>query len=923
MKPDIKKKLNASNPRKVTELQLQNGRLKKLPFEVKEFTRLKTLNLFNNNLTELPIFFKTLERVQSLILSNNKFTVFPENLESCKDLKYLSLKGNRVGSLIGITEHQESLEKIDLSSNKLDTLNVNLGSFIKLRDLDLSDNGIKKFPKSLSSTPLKKLNLASNSILTIPSSIRDFKQLRYLDLSYNNLNELPEEICELTELRSLDLTGNNISRLPKSFSKLKSLKELNLSGNKLDEVPIEIADQGLEAVLNYYLNLGESVELNEAKLLIVGQGAVGKTYLVNKMINGVSAEPETTEGIDIHKWFLEFENKGNSQKLRLNAWDFGGQEIYHSTHQFFLTKRSVYLFVWEARTDESLINFDYWLNIVRVLSNSSPVIVVLNKVDERIKQIDQKTIAKQFPNIKAFQAVSAKVGTNMESLIDTVKESVLELPHIHDKLPKVWNQIREKLESLSSDYITYEEYIAICYSFGLSKDQSKSLSRYFHDLGVYLHFEDSLLLKSVVFLKPEWATNCVYRIMDVPEIIRNYGMFDMNTIEHQLSEYSSIQISYIIELMKRFEICFELRKGEYVVPELLSPSELEVDWDQESSISMVYKYDFMPAGIIPRLTVRLKNDIYERKYWKNGVYLSHNDSFGRVIGNQFDRTIKIEVKGESKALLLGIIKRELDHINSTLNYPSHNIKIQCNCGGCKGSDNPFMFDYEYLMRVKQTQQKFVQCQYHIKDVNVQTLIGPYEISIEEKTENFRYNYKDLTFDVIEISSRILERKFTFKTEDLITDNFTDQLRSKGYRVTDQTRSGRSRTHSGELDIVVRNPRNMPISILEAMRLKSFGMGNKTIIEHLTKLLLNYDTNGLKRNFLLIYAQDKDFDSMWLNYQTYIEKLSHHFLYNPDINMISFAVNNELSQRSNIRTLISQHNINGEISEVYHIFVNLF
>jgi internalin A len=40
----------------------------------------------------------------------------------------------------------------------------------------------------------------------------------------------------------------------------------------------------------------------------------------------------------------------NSQdQAHLNVWDFGGQEIMHATHQFFLTRRSLYLLVLSGR----------------------------------------------------------------------------------------------------------------------------------------------------------------------------------------------------------------------------------------------------------------------------------------------------------------------------------------------------------------------------------------------------------------------------------------------------------------------------------------------------------------------------------------------------------------------------------------------
>jgi internalin A len=74
----------------------------------------------------------------------------------------------------------------------------------------------------------------------------------------------------------------------------------------------------------------------------VGQGSVGKTSLVNQLIDGTFNPNESqTDGLTVREWGVHV----NAKDVRLNVWDFGGQEIYHATHQFFLTKRSLYLLV--------------------------------------------------------------------------------------------------------------------------------------------------------------------------------------------------------------------------------------------------------------------------------------------------------------------------------------------------------------------------------------------------------------------------------------------------------------------------------------------------------------------------------------------------------------------------------------------------
>jgi internalin A len=381
-------------------------------------------------------------------------------------------------------------------------------SVLLLHNLDLSE-----CPDSVwHLTHLTVLDLSGNKLTALPDDLIKLKHLRALSVEDNQFSNVPLCIFQLKSLQQINLSKNKIRTVPVEVLNLTNLNKIMLAQNPIEQPPIEIASQGIKSIKNYFeaIYKEETVRVFEAKLLVVGQGEVGKTYLTNRLIhNEVNLETLSTEGIEIKKWIIS-SNIGTN--FRINCWDFGGQEIYHSTHQFFLTKRSLYLFIWTARVDDDITSFDYWLNVIRLLSEESPVLVVMNKSDERIKSIDEKSIKDKFSNIVKFYRVSAKEGTNIPELSHDIKKTIKNLDHIGDVLPKTWQDIRMRIERFDKNYISYQEYEDMCIQFGLNKEKCSYLIRYFHDLGVVLHFEDSVILREIVFLKPDWATNAVYKI---------------------------------------------------------------------------------------------------------------------------------------------------------------------------------------------------------------------------------------------------------------------------------------------------------------------------------------------------------------------------------------------------------------------------
>jgi len=179
-------------------------------------------------------------------------------------------------------------------------------------------------------------------------------------------------------------------------------------------------------------------------------------------------------------------------------------------------------------------------------------------------------------------------------------------------------------------------------------------------------------------------------------------------------------------------------------------------------------------------------------------------------------------------------------------------------------------------------------------------------------------------DLVSFLLILQSRKSLDLSENQWNDYLSDLLRAKQYYVSDQTRNGRSGSNnlfnfdSGELDISIRDLNNNGIikTIIETFQLKSCGSNNKTVSNHINKLLNRYDTSGNKENFIVIFSKAVDFDKLWKNYVKYIDNLKI-----VDKNAIVLIEDNDF-QKSDIR--IAKNIIfrkNKEL-ELYHLFVNM-
>jgi internalin A len=479
-------------------------------------------------------FLKHLKNIEYLDLSYTELKNFSA-LQNIIKLTRLNLRGNKINET-SFLKYLIYLEELDLSGNFTNDLD-NIKELRNLTHLNLSFNQFTNIKCLSGLSKISSLNLSGNQINDISilrelknlthlylsgnkksdvSILKELKNLKYLDLSANQLKKI-NGLENLSNLTCLDLSGNKLRILPESLLKLNlPIREWDFNKNAifLYDNPIEIPTpevirQGNESIRTYFEQLRKegTDAIYEAKLILVGEGGAGKTSLANKIINPdwqliPEKKLESTKGINILSYQFPYKDK----TFRVNILDFGGQEIYHQTHQFFLTKRTLYFLLTDERKEDT--DFYHWLNIVYLLSANSPVLIIKNEKSNRSRDIPEQDI-KEFNNIKDILVTDLSDNRGLPEIIKALQYYITDLPHIGTKIPKRWTKVRKQLEQDSRYYIDLKEYFAICEDNGIKEEKYKlQLSGEYlhHQVGVCLHFQNHPLLRKTLILKPTWAT---------------------------------------------------------------------------------------------------------------------------------------------------------------------------------------------------------------------------------------------------------------------------------------------------------------------------------------------------------------------------------------------------------------------------------
>jgi internalin A len=358
--------------------------------------------------------------------------------------------------------------------------------------------------------------------------------------------------------------------------------------------------------------------------------------------------------------------------------------------------------VLDSRLTQEENRVEYWLKIIQSFGGESPVLIVGNKIDQHPLDIDRTGLQKKYPNIIGVFKTSAATGAGIEALKTAIAEQVNNLPHVSDLLPETWFTVKTKLEELGSEsnFITHDKYLELCAENEVSDETSQhTLIGFLHDLGVVLHFQDDPRLEALGILNPQWVTNGVYKILNSHTLFQNKGVLTISMLDEilNLPEYPRGKRLFIVDMMKKFELCYDIEADKtFLVPDLL-PKDEPTELIFNGIPAFEYAHPVLPFSVITRFIVRMNQHVEDGFVWRTGVLLKIGDNTALVKADIEDRKITIAIDGlkHTRRDALSAIRYQLDEIHNSIKGLDAQKRVPI-----PNAPNAEPLDYEYLLMLE-------------------------------------------------------------------------------------------------------------------------------------------------------------------------------------------------------------------------------
>ena len=162
------------------------------------------------------------------------------------------------------------------------------------------------------------------------------------------------------------------------------------------------------------------------KIMMLGDASVGKTSLTMRYISGFFMEDlKLTIGVDFYSKTTSFKDK----KVKLQIWDFGGEERFRFLLSQYSKGANGAFFLFDITNQTSLDHLPDWTQVIREHAGDIPIMLIGSKVDlhefRAVLRDDGILAAKKY-NLASFVELSSKTGENVEKAFNVMTEILFE-----------------------------------------------------------------------------------------------------------------------------------------------------------------------------------------------------------------------------------------------------------------------------------------------------------------------------------------------------------------------------------------------------------------------------------------------------------------------------------------------------------------
>ena len=310
-----------------------------------------------------------------------------------------------------------------------------------------------------------------------------------------------------------------------------------------------------------------------------------------------------TDGIDVHFW------KPKDQNVAISLWDFAGQEIYYTTHQFFLAPNTLYLIVFNATLPLKHGNIVYWLNSIQSRVKGQQVLIIATHVDkisskrnqklqelnDEIKTIYHRWMYQFEPGEDVIQIITQEHNGMLiwpigkKETLEHIENAMIHNAEEKQPIPSKYMLLRSQINKLrinkSPPIIEKDELVNIVKDFGIDIRETDLALELLHEWGEVMYFPNGWHLAKKIILDPRWLSDLFKTVSSFKFCSKEGNYSAVISLSELKQRWRDAKFSpdldiFLVELLKFFQVMVEApnENGRYIVPSLLRSSPPEDYW---------------------------------------------------------------------------------------------------------------------------------------------------------------------------------------------------------------------------------------------------------------------------------------------------------------------------------------------------------